>query len=107
MLHLTDFILYAVVVSLPVIVGFAAAYISPSYREDTIRNAGKIALSFLTLTLLIASYYLFQHVTGDPYWPDTVEFVAVFGFLLILVVSVSTLTLGAVGLKLGTYVKIR
>lgn len=106
MRHLTDFILYAVVVSLPVISGFAAAYISPSYREDTIRNAGKIALSFLTLSLLLASYYLFQHVTGDPYWPDTIEFVAVFGFL-ILVVSVSTLTLGAVGLKLGTYVKMR
>ncbi|WP_248897027.1 hypothetical protein [Haloplanus halobius] len=102
-----DFILYAVVVSLPVIAGFAAAYISPSYREDTIRNAGKIALSFLILTVSIASYYLFQHVTGDPYWPDTIAVVVGFGFLLFLVVSVSTLTLGAVGLKLGTYVKMR
>jgi cbb3-type cytochrome oxidase subunit 1 len=56
---------------------------------------------------LITSYYLFQRVTGDPFRPDPVGFVAVFGFVSILVSSVSTLTLGAVGRKLGTHTKMR
>jgi len=38
---------------------------------------------------------------GDVYWPDTVETVAVFGFLLVVVVGTAALVLGAVGLKIG------
>lgn len=100
---LTGIVPFAVGASLPAIVGFIAAYVRPSFRKNTIRGAGKIALSFVGLCLLISLYYLLQHVLGgDVYWPDTITTVIVGGVLLVVIVFTYTLALGAVGLWLGT-----
>lgn len=56
--------------------------------------------------LLVGAYYLFRHVVyGDPYWPDTTVFVAVYGFLLALGVGVYALVGSAVGLEVGAYAR--
>jgi len=106
--HLIDFVPYAVLASLPVLVGFVAGHLSRSYRENVIGGAGSLALSFVVLCLLIASHYLLQRVSGGGvYRPDTVEMVVVGRFPLVVVGSTDTLALGAVGFELGAYVTAR
>ena len=103
-----DALLYTTTALLPAVAGFIAAYTSPTYRENVTRSAGKIALGFVAGTLAVGAYYLVQHVVyGNPYWPDTTVFVAVYGFLLLLLVGGYTLTGSAVGLKTGAYLRAR
>lgn len=103
-----DILPYLAVASLPIIAGILAAYFSSTYRENIMRSAGKIALSFLTLTVVLGVYFLVDYVlSNDPYWPDLIKFVALYGFLLILFVGVYTLASSAFGLKAGAYLKSR
>lgn len=103
-----DVLPYLAVASFPIIAGTVAAYFSAAYRENIMRGAGKIALSFVTLTALLGVYFLTDYVISeDPYWPDLVGFVALYGLLLVLFVGVYTLASSAVGLKAGAYLKSR
>lgn len=103
---LTDVAPFVGLATLPLVVGFVVGYRSSSYRENVLRGAGRIAAGFVGVTLLVGSYYLLQHVLGgDVHWPDTVTFVAVYGFLLVVVVATYALVVGAVGLALSASVE--
>lgn len=103
-----DILPYLAVASVPIIAGVLAGYFSATYRGNIMRSAGRIAIFFLTLTVLIGVAFLIDYVISeDPYWPDLIGFVVLYGFLLILFVSVYTLASSAVGLKAGAYLRSR